>query len=672
MSRSVCASLLVVSLVHPLWGQRTVAADTRPGDVDPRVAQALFSRPVTVTLDHLTLRQAIDTIVASAGVSVVYHSDVLEAVTRRVSLRLTGVSLRSALDQVLSGTTFIPVPLATTKVAIVEPSGATHGQAGEGILRGRVVDSTKGTPLARVVVSVVGTSLVTLTTEHGTYTLPHVPAGMQRVTMKLLGYAAVTRPVHVTDGDSTTLDVSLVATPTALTEIVTTVTGAQRRVEIPNDIARVNADSLMRTAPILNTSDLIAAAHVPGVLVTPSSGDPGAPSRIRIRGIGSISESNDPVIIVDGVWITSQMSTNVNVNQATNGYMPTRLDNLDPASIETIEIVRGPSAATLYGPQAANGVIVITTKKGHAGQTHFALSMRDNYTSLPSHVPNQYQGVGHPLASNTVVNCSVYEAGQQLCVQDSVRITNPVDPFTTTEATGWARMFTASLDGGASQFTYALTGTRSTNDGNRTISDVDAARLRLLNIDMPSNVTRPAQLGQTSLTARADALPHPDLDIGLSYTTTVSDQVQSEAPALEQNWDVLRNNLRDTASVLLASGTVNGVLGSSSGNDNTFGVSANWTPRTWLTGRANAGADRSSQDNQSTYLSYACVLGACSSASGSKTIARADQTVYSGSTNLNVRANQWSRASGSARRTVCRPWSPTSRTSTADSWRGRR
>src|SRR5260221_11224162 len=139
----------------------------------------------------------------------------------------------------------------------------------------------------------------------------------------------------------------------------------------------------MQAAAIRNLTGLLAT-RVPGLTVQRTSGAPGDPARLRLRGVASALRSNDPIVVVDGVRIYAEQSAARSANLAdprrnapgTLGVnpppyaAPSPLDNIDPNSIETIEVLKGPSAATLYGQDAANGVIVITTKKGKAGPPH--------------------------------------------------------------------------------------------------------------------------------------------------------------------------------------------------------------------------------------------------------------------------------------------------------------
>jgi TonB-dependent SusC/RagA subfamily outer membrane receptor len=267
------------------------------------------------------------------------------------------------------------------------PSEVSGQAASTGTISGRVTDGASGQPIAAAQISIVGTTTGTITTGEGQYSLRGVPAGSITLRVLRVGYSESRQTVSVAAGQTVTLDITLTSVPASLSAVVSTATGAQRRLEVGNAIAQVAAADLVETRPITNVGDLLNG-RAAGVTVFGGT-QPGAGIRIRIRGQSSLSLSNDPIYIIDGIRMEGTTgSSSVSVG----GTTPSRIGDLNPEEIETIEIVRGPSAATLYGTDAANGVVVITTKKGVAGRPQWTYYTEQSAVSDRNDYPTAYTG----------------------------------------------------------------------------------------------------------------------------------------------------------------------------------------------------------------------------------------------------------------------------------------
>ncbi|MEO6877166.1 MAG: TonB-dependent receptor plug domain-containing protein, partial [Gemmatimonadaceae bacterium] len=223
-----------------------------------------------------------------------------------------------------------------------------------------------GAPLQEARVIIVGTSLFAITAPDGKYTIRRVPTGTAQIRVIRVGYAEQKRSVAITDNGNITADFAMAITVVQLQDVVTTATGEQRRVEIGNAVETLPVSKITQSAPVRTISDVLNA-RVPGVMIQQGS-QTGAGQRIRVRGISSVSLSNEPIFIIDGIRMSSN---NGSTSFGSGGASFSRLGDVSPEDIEDIEIVKGPSAATLYGTDAANGVVVITTKKGRAGASHW-------------------------------------------------------------------------------------------------------------------------------------------------------------------------------------------------------------------------------------------------------------------------------------------------------------
>lgn len=236
-------------------------------------------------------------------------------------------------------------------------------QAQTGSVVGRVVDARTMAPVAAAQVVVVGTQLGGLTDAEGNYRIVNVQPGTRQVRVISIGYSAATQEVTVLAGQTARVDFGLSVSAVALDEIIVTGTaGRQDRRAQAASVATVNASQVNEVAPVTNVATLLQA-RTSGVSITTSSGTSGGAQRIRIRGSASLNLSNEPLLIIDGV-----RADNNNQNlYFTGGQQVSRLNDINPDDIESIEIVKGPAAATLYGADASAGVIQIRTKRGQAG-----------------------------------------------------------------------------------------------------------------------------------------------------------------------------------------------------------------------------------------------------------------------------------------------------------------
>ncbi len=180
--------------------------------------------------------------------------------------------------------------------------GAVAG-AQQGTVAGRVTDQANGQPLVGARVTIMGTSLIAQTNAEGRYTLSRVPGGPITVRVSAVGYATASRTLTVAAGQTASADLALTLSPYSLDAVIVNPAGEQAKKEVGNSIASIRVDSLVATRPITNMNDLLVA-KVAGVQVLPSPLTGGG-SRVRIRGTTSLSLSNEPVYILDGIRIES-------------------------------------------------------------------------------------------------------------------------------------------------------------------------------------------------------------------------------------------------------------------------------------------------------------------------------------------------------------------------------
>jgi iron complex outermembrane receptor protein len=234
-----------------------------------------------------------------------------------------------------------------------------------GTIRGRAVDSASSQGLPNVSVIVEGTQAGTLTRGDGSFDISGVPAGAHSVRARRIGYAARSVQVTVPAGGSATATFLLVPQSTVLTEVVVTGYGSQRREAITGSVATVEGTDANKGV-VTNATQLVQG-RVAGVEIIQNSGEPGAGSQIRIRGGTSISASNDPLYVVDGVPLQNEpISPGAAGIGSINPALPRNpLNSINPNDIENITILKDASATAIYGSRGANGVILIQTKRGN-------------------------------------------------------------------------------------------------------------------------------------------------------------------------------------------------------------------------------------------------------------------------------------------------------------------
>ena len=240
--------------------------------------------------------------------------------------------------------------------------------AQQGSISGRVTDADTGDPLVGANVLVVGTNLGAATDINGEYSISAVPAGAQRLNANYIGYASSSSNVDIAADGSATADFGLSVAALNLNEVIVTGTGtAVEKSKVGNSVGIVNMESL-EDAPISSFSDILQGREK-GVVMLPNGGLNGEGASIRIRGTSTLSQSNEPVIYIDGVRLDNGSGG------AGPGGKPSRLDEINPDAIARIEILKGAAAASLYGTQAASGVIQIFTKQGAISKPQFSVEV---------------------------------------------------------------------------------------------------------------------------------------------------------------------------------------------------------------------------------------------------------------------------------------------------------
>ncbi|MEO7361906.1 MAG: SusC/RagA family TonB-linked outer membrane protein [Gemmatimonadaceae bacterium] len=478
-----------------------------------------------------------------------------------------------------------------------------------GSVIGRVTDAASGVPIAQARVTVSGTLTNALTSDSGRYTLRATTTGTITLEFSRIGYEAERITVTVTGTTPVVADMQLKAAAFSLGAVVTTVTGQQRKVELANAVAQINVADKIAELPVSNMGALLSGRTSSVQVLQP--GGTGAGSRIRIRGQNSFSLANDPIVIIDGVRATSSMNNMLGTGSAG----PSRLDDINPQEIERIEIVKGPSAATLYGTEAANGVIVVTTKRGKSGKTIWNFSAENGRIDQTAKYPDLWSLWGRTAASpNKAVPCLLTAVAAGTCTAiDSLSHGNVMnDPNLTPVGVGSRQQYNLQASGGNDKLQFFLSGQTETETGiyKMPISEVSRLQLRRGVTELPSDILRPNALGRNSFRANLSSEVRPGLFVQASagyvnsnvripqfvgsgeglMTTGIAgpwraDLVDAQGDSLHgyRAWQM------GDALSLTTTQAINRFVNS---------VSAQWTPATWLSTRAAIGSDYTTRTDQ--------------------------------------------------------------------------
>ena len=309
-------------------------------------------------------------------------------------------------------------------------------------ITGTVRDQGSGDPVAAAQVFLEGLNLGALTQADGSYSITDVPAGSHTLTVQFLGFRSESVVVTIAAGQSVVQNFFLSQQALQLDELVVTGTAAASRVrEIGNSVAVLDA-GIAEVQPISNVSDLLRA-RLPGVVVQQGSGDVGTASTIKIRGSSTMRRVNDgPLVYVDGVRVSNRMES--------GGRDVSRIDDLDPAMIESLEVIKGPAAATLYGTEAANGVINIKTKGGGVGAAQWNFTMRQGsqwFQDPAGHTPTNW-GVNPSTGQIESLNILEDQAESDLIFRN-----------------GHTQYYGLDVSGGTDTFQYFIGGSAGSDEG---------------------------------------------------------------------------------------------------------------------------------------------------------------------------------------------------------------
>lgn len=461
----------------------------------------------------------------------------------------------------------------TSLVLLAAGSGVARAQRGG--IKGTVRDADTKQPIAQAQVTIGSSTVGVLTDAKGEYAIRNVPVGRVELRARTIGYRVSSQVVSVLADSLVQADFDLRESALSLDEIVVTASGNEQDVRsMPSPPTLLtNFDSLADLAPVTNMADALEA-RTPGVEVLQSSGTLGAGTRIRIRGAGSLSLSNDPIIYIDGVRVDGGASSNT---IGVGGQVPSRINDLDPNEIESVEVIKGPSAAALYGTDAANGIINIRTRRGHAGAPVWHAFAEGGSVRETTQWPDNVFGFDTTKTGSLRYGCTLPRISQKLCTQTGGLFSlNPLmsqRPF----REGAHAQYGLDVSGGGERLTYFLSADQTGDNGVYHNNDLSRTNLRA---NFQAAVTPEFDVGvQTGYVQSDLSLPDNDNDaLGI-----LGSGLLGSSDTTRQGWGFLlpsQSNLLATQQKL---------------ERFTGGTNAEFRPLPWLTMHSTAGIDYSTR-----------------------------------------------------------------------------
>ena len=454
---------------------------------------------------------------------------------------------------------------------------------------GRVMERGSNTPVADANVIIVGTQRGARTDDRGSFRIADVAPGTYTVRVTRLGYSAASRLVTVTESANSSVDFLLQSSAVQIDQVVVTATGAtERKRENGNDVGIIKPGDQVSLAAEPNLTATLAA-KTPGLVITQGGGTAGTSARIRIRGANSVSLSNEPLLIVDGVRMDNNTDS---FGLGVGGASVSRFDDINPEDVESIEVLKGPAASALYGTAAANGVIQITTKRGAAGRTQWRMFGQYGNQWNPVKYGDNYYNVGTtPSGALYTSQCTLDRATSGVCNQGTLAHFNPADYYNV-YTTGNIKSYGLSMSGGGDATQYYVSGDADRQVGAISINQTHNYSLRA---NITAHLTPKLNATFTSnYIDRSVRLPDNDNDIygplgnillGKAFNCSAA-AFHAGALATQCGTDTLSNGfysaLPSTFYIRDNSQWAKRFVG---------GATATWQPLTWLTGVGQAGVD---------------------------------------------------------------------------------
>ena len=465
-------------------------------------------------------------------------------------------------------------------------------------ITGTVVDGGTQRALAGAQVVIDGTELGGLTDNRGRFLILNAPSGPVTLRVLMIGYREAT--AQASSGQPVTIE--LQETAISLDEIVVTGTvGEQQARSVGNAIGRVDAAVLQERAPVAEVQQLLSAT-VPGVRIMNTGGAIGEGGITRIRGVASLTLAATPIVVVDGVRVNgddgdSGLLCGVG---ADCGDSPSRINDFDPDEIESIEVIKGPAAATLYGTEASNGVIQIITKRGARGAPQVTARMRQGASWMPNPInlvpPTYYKSSTGEIVEVNVLQHDKDNTFGLLNCDSSVHTGCQANGGRDWFRTGHNQSYGADVSGGTETVTYYVSGEFDRQEGPvpynwqnslRGRANLTYAPSEALRFDFSLGANRSklesASAQQPLLTAVIWSCPAPGCEPGSGTPQALDGPSRAYIAYLPEAYEDEIEGITDV-------------------DRTTYSLQAQWRPSEWMNHRLVFGGDFGNRTNSELYL----------------------------------------------------------------------
>jgi len=417
-----------------------------------QVSAAVFSQQVSLSVKNAPLEKVIQMLRTQSGYAFFYDAQYLKD-SKPVSVKASNTTIENLLPVVFSGQPFDYEVIDKTIILRPIKTKTTPLQSipipVDKNIRGTVSDSI-GLGLPGVNIRIKGTNTGTTTDREGKYEINLID-GSSILLFSMVGYT--TKELKV--DNSSIINVTLQQAISVLDETVIIAYGTTTTRLNTGSVSRVTAKEI-ESQPVSNPLATLAG-RVPGLVITQSNGVPGSAFKVQIRGQNSIGQGNDPLFVIDGVPFAANNSSINTVTSSVGAGGLSPFNSISPSDIESIEILKDADATSIYGSRGANGVVLITTKKGKIGKTKVNLGFNTGISRVAHTVPwlntTQYVAMRKEAFRNDGVTMNATNA-YDIMVWDTTRYTN----WTKELIGGTARTsnFQASLSGGSNAIQFLI------------------------------------------------------------------------------------------------------------------------------------------------------------------------------------------------------------------------